>query len=401
MRYAIQLLVVMAVSTMATFGQSARSFGAEFVEINLGFVLPEHNRSHAISINDRGQVIGFSYVYPNGPLVQWIWDGIHGTQPIRELESTSARVIAINNSGAIVGRHGDDGSFLLDPVHGLQFLTPLPGALPSSTDVYDINDMGQMVGVCSVGGRKTATVWDSVHSPRALIPLGLHPIWHETRAYSINNAGYVVGEAESHSEGHWVAVVWGPQGAIEQAIVQLDDPYPAYGGNLYAARAISDSGLIVGSRGEASYLWNGDEVILVTNPFGASNSYAVAVNDLRQVVGWDNSGAGFVWDDGQLRWWIDYGFNDNNEIGQVVGYRWDGGDIVDAVLMDRFGNYDHDGDLDLVDYAGLQLCFSGPCAPGCEPTISPACQTMDFDTDGDVDMSDFEQIAEQISGPRY
>ena len=72
-----------------------------------------------------------------------------------------------------------------------------------------------------------------------------------------------------------------------------------------------------------------------------------------------------------------------------------------AVWPFTFGDHDNDGDLDLVDFAGLQACFSGPCSPSCDPMISPACETVDFNSDGDVDSADFEEFEQQFAGPGY
>jgi hypothetical protein len=49
------------------------------------------------------------------------------------------------------------------------------------------------------------------------------------------------------------------------------------------------------------------------------------------------------------------------------------------------GDVDGDGDVDLVDFADFQLCFSGP---GGGPLTSK-CSRVDFDSDDDVDLADF------------
>lgn len=48
------------------------------------------------------------------------------------------------------------------------------------------------------------------------------------------------------------------------------------------------------------------------------------------------------------------------------------------------GDFDEDGDVDLVDFGAFQLCFNGG-----EGVLAPGCETGDFDGDNDVDLVDF------------
>ncbi|MFQ5414994.1 MAG: hypothetical protein ACE5E6_11100 [Phycisphaerae bacterium] len=58
--------------------------------------------------------------------------------------------------------------------------------------------------------------------------------------------------------------------------------------------------------------------------------------------------------------------------------------IVSGLTSGGFGDADCDGDVDLVDYAVLAGCVSGPGA-----TLSLGCGAVDYDLDGDVDVEDF------------
>lgn len=56
------------------------------------------------------------------------------------------------------------------------------------------------------------------------------------------------------------------------------------------------------------------------------------------------------------------------------------------------GDHDYDGDLDLFDFAGFQLCFG-------ESPIPPGCAVFDFDFDDDIDLDDFELWSLAMTGP--
>ncbi len=51
------------------------------------------------------------------------------------------------------------------------------------------------------------------------------------------------------------------------------------------------------------------------------------------------------------------------------------------------GDFDVDGDVDIIDFAHLQLCFSGDTLP-----YGPGCANADIDVDGDVDIADFNSF---------
>ena len=53
------------------------------------------------------------------------------------------------------------------------------------------------------------------------------------------------------------------------------------------------------------------------------------------------------------------------------------------------GDTSGDGAVDLIDFGGLQACFTGPDGPVYPPVYGPECQCADFDGDGDVDAADF------------
>jgi hypothetical protein len=58
------------------------------------------------------------------------------------------------------------------------------------------------------------------------------------------------------------------------------------------------------------------------------------------------------------------------------------------------GDFDFDGDVDLVDFAQFQLCFTGAGGP-----LPPGCEPGDFDDDGDCDLVDFAGFQLAFTGP--
>jgi hypothetical protein len=56
---------------------------------------------------------------------------------------------------------------------------------------------------------------------------------------------------------------------------------------------------------------------------------------------------------------------------------------------------DHDGDVDLADFAVFQGCFNGPNRPG----RSSGCDVADLDADLDVDLADFAIFQACFNGP--
>jgi probable HAF family extracellular repeat protein len=107
--------------------------------------------SGAYSINNAGQVGGYSYMYDLSDDRAWTYDGIGG---IQEIGGSAMEVFSINNSGQVAGRlrstNGNAQAFIWDRDGGIIDLGTLPGDVFSEPDA--INDLGQIVGVSGADG---------------------------------------------------------------------------------------------------------------------------------------------------------------------------------------------------------------------------------------------------------
>lgn len=56
------------------------------------------------------------------------------------------------------------------------------------------------------------------------------------------------------------------------------------------------------------------------------------------------------------------------------------------------GDADSDGDVDLIDFGELQLCYG-------QAEVTTACEVFDFDLDDDVDLVDFASFQLMFTGP--
>ncbi len=205
--------------------------------------------SGAWTINDRGQVVGFSLnsAYERRPV---LWDR-SGPYELDNLGGTYTDALGINRHGEIVGWATlPDESF--EVAHavswdrkGIRDLNPFGSSLSVASS---INSKGERVGAyLTEQGLLAAVLWNR----RGVTPLGALG-GDESEAYWINDKGDAVGWCEL-PEGDWHACLWTSHGETVDLGLLEDGLYSI-------AYSINDHGAVVGT----SYL---DETLETSRAF--------------------------------------------------------------------------------------------------------------------------------------
>ena len=270
---------------------------ARYEIIDLG-VFGGGDESRAFSINDLGQVVGWSAAPPVGDQRAFLWEnGV--MQDLGALDKGRSEAWSINNSGQIVGSligpHGKYYPFLWEN----NAMVQLPGG---EGYALSINDQSQAVGH-SDSTNNGPCMWES-GGISAINTFG----FEGGTAYGINDSGQVVGRAYAGA-GSEHAFLW------EDGIVTDLGTLPDY--NDYSeATAINNLGQVVGysvreedfpifpfwRSYQHAFLWEGG-AFTDLGTLGGDNSEARCINDNGRVVGWadtETSPRAFVYSDGVM-----------------------------------------------------------------------------------------------------
>jgi len=303
--------------------------------------IPDNTDSGAFAINNSAQVVGELYNRFPAPTMAFLYE--NGT--MTELgvvpggENSSAN--GINETAQIVGRSyvtdlGSHRAFLYENGTMTNLGTlPNPGPFGSS-EAYDINDSGQVVGYSNTMEGSTdglARARGFVYEGGSMIDLGTLGITNGgSRARAINNSGQIVGEVESPSNTAFL---------YENGT--MTDLGKRIGALSSIAMDINDSGQIVGGMRSSSdqreahaflYDTDGSATDLGTLP-GRNHSVAKAINSSGQVVGLSSldqseSFAPFLYSGGAMTnlndliladsGWVLIDATDINDSGMIVGW---------------------------------------------------------------------------------
>jgi len=185
-----------AVAFLWRAGQGMRSLGT------LG-----GESSTAFAINDRGEVVGTSDVRPGSPVTRaFLWSEARGMRGLGTLGGRTSQGNGINNRREVVGTsqlpNGDSHAFLWRPGSGMRDLGTLGG---ENSVALDMNDATQVVGQSETGDGfvEHAFLWTAARGMEDLGTLG----GSNSIALSISQTGVVVGESET-AAGTVEAFLW-------------------------------------------------------------------------------------------------------------------------------------------------------------------------------------------------
>lgn len=358
-------------------------------------VLPGYEGSRARGINNAGQVVGFSYrSIVRDILILEERAFLFDDDGIVDLGTSTAwsGAEAINNQGQVVGwdigTQLDEEAFVWEGGE-LTHLGVFLGSVAAS-HALDINDGGDVVGWCSCGlAGHTPFLWTQANGMVDLGSLGDYYI----NAISINNNRQVAGTFFLGLNAH--AFLWDNGEMIE---------LPLKGSaSSAAAFDINDIGQIVGSSGGA-VIWQNGGVEYLALPPSPTTGNVRHINNHSQAVG------SALWHRRQKyelppllppdsRWQVN-SVNGLNDAGQIVGRCMSTVAVLPSqgcILTPIDCDVNNDLNVDGPDFSGLQSCLGGPAS-----AVAPGCEVADFDHDGDVDIVDYRALElafEPAAGP--
>jgi probable HAF family extracellular repeat protein len=206
------------------------------------------NSPSAINSATLTQVAGTAAAAPGA----YIWDSIHGLQQIGTLNhETSSVATSINNAGQVVGFSSSTTEKYDKKTHQYYYIVTENAFLWSSSAGMTnlgsnmvpraVNDSGQVVGdPPAIDAGTQALLWNG----KSWIPLGILPGGTLSEPFGINDYGQVVGLSRNGNNSFYEAFLWTPSSpnATSGSMIDLGS-FMSLGSN---AVAISRQGWVTG-----------------------------------------------------------------------------------------------------------------------------------------------------------
>ena len=253
--------------------------------------------SVATAVNNRGEVVGASYVATGAPdsYQAFLWTSSAGMQIIgTPTPGLLSDATAINDVGQVLGNDG--GSEVWTATGGWVDIGTLGGGVRPVAN----NNLGQVVGTSGLGTASVAAhafMWTASGGMVDLGTLG----GPSSAAAAVNQSGSVVGWAQvagAASDNNWRAFLW----TAASGMVNLG----SLGGPYSVARDVNETDMVVGTSAVAgnaavhAFVWTSAAGMRDLGTLGGTDSDAYAVSDTGMVVGrsstpGDAASHAFVW----------------------------------------------------------------------------------------------------------
>jgi probable HAF family extracellular repeat protein len=218
------------------------------------------------AINERGHIVGTIGGYYNPKAVMWDDDG--SILAMNTTPGVFSYAYGINNRGQVVGYTYGRGAVLWEDATTIG----LDGIALGEIAPAAINERGQIVGSIptAIANERHAALWQD----GTIIDLGVLPGDISSEAVAINDRSEIIGR--SYSGAQWRAVIW-DKGTLSEL--------PGISGQSTAASDINNRGQVVGVSGSLPVMWeNGIPVLLETLP-NLTRGSAAGINDNGDIVG--------------------------------------------------------------------------------------------------------------------
>lgn len=244
---------------------------------------PGYVSARALAVNNLGQVVGMA-TDSSFALHRVIWDGGTFIELPNFDPASTAVPEAINDSREVVGtelvtRKGIYYGVYWNAIGQVSALQPIAGGPQYLVNGHGINNLGQMVGSsqeASPNLRSHAVRWpNGLSAPE---DLGFMGSGQYSVAYGINDLGEVVGVADNGSTTH--AFLW-------RNGTYTDLGSLAGSGGASIAYMINNSTVIAGSSngGYLSFIWQSGVMTQLPFPPGIASSSVFDINNLGDIVG--------------------------------------------------------------------------------------------------------------------